>query len=321
MSALVSFERVFEILDLEPLIRRAGRPQPLPDGPVSRGVRRRPLRLPVRGQGVAGLAGGRRAARRPRRRRRCCTTSRFRVEPGQMVALVGSSGAGKSTIAQLLPRLYDVDSGAVRLGGVDVRDLTFDSIRDTLGLVTQDGHLFHESIRGQPAAGPARRRPRTSCGTCCGGPGWTALVAGAARRAGHRGRRARLPALRRRAAAADDRPAAARPAARRHPRRGHRAPGLDVRGRRAGGAGRGAGGAHRGGDRPPALHDPRRRPDPRGRGRADRRARHAPRAAGRGTAGTRSCTARSSTTRSTRRATPPSLSPDEGRGGRRSVWP
>ena len=71
----------------------------------------------------------------------------FRVEPGQMVALVGSSGAGKSTLVQLLARLYDVDEGAVRLGGVDVRDLTFASVRDTLGMVTQDGHLFHESIR------------------------------------------------------------------------------------------------------------------------------------------------------------------------------
>jgi ABC-type multidrug transport system fused ATPase/permease subunit len=72
----------------------------------------------------------------------------FRAEPGQTVALVGSSGAGKSTVAQLLPRLYDVDSGVVRIGGVDVRDLSFDTIRDALGLVTQDGHLFHESIRG-----------------------------------------------------------------------------------------------------------------------------------------------------------------------------
>jgi len=71
----------------------------------------------------------------------------FRAEPGQMVALVGSSGAGKSTIASLLPRLYDVDAGTVRIGGVDVRDLAFDSIRGALGLVTQDGHLFHESLR------------------------------------------------------------------------------------------------------------------------------------------------------------------------------
>jgi ABC-type multidrug transport system fused ATPase/permease subunit len=71
----------------------------------------------------------------------------FTAEPGQMVALVGSSGAGKSTIASLLARLYDVDSGAVRLSGADVRDVTFASLKDTVGVVTQDGHLFHESIR------------------------------------------------------------------------------------------------------------------------------------------------------------------------------
>jgi ABC-type multidrug transport system fused ATPase/permease subunit len=65
-----------------------------------------------------------------------------------MVALVGSSGAGKSTVAQLLARLYDVDAGAVRFNGTDVRDLTFAALRETLGMVTQDGHLFHDSIRG-----------------------------------------------------------------------------------------------------------------------------------------------------------------------------
>jgi ABC-type multidrug transport system fused ATPase/permease subunit len=70
----------------------------------------------------------------------------FTVPPGQTVALVGASGAGKSTIASLVPRLYDVDFGVVRLGGVDVRDLSFASIRDTVGVVTQDGHLFHDTI-------------------------------------------------------------------------------------------------------------------------------------------------------------------------------
>jgi ABC-type multidrug transport system fused ATPase/permease subunit len=63
-----------------------------------------------------------------------------------VVALVGSSGAGKSTLASLVPRLYDVDSGSVELSGVDVRDLAFDSLRDTVGVVTQDGHLFHDTI-------------------------------------------------------------------------------------------------------------------------------------------------------------------------------
>jgi ATP-binding cassette subfamily C protein len=71
----------------------------------------------------------------------------FTALPGQLVALVGSSGAGKSTIASLVARLYDVSSGAVRLSGADVRDLTFASLKETVGVVTQDGHLFHESIR------------------------------------------------------------------------------------------------------------------------------------------------------------------------------
>src|SRR5690606_27846964 len=71
----------------------------------------------------------------------------LRARPGQLVALVGSSGAGKSTIAQLVSRLYDVDSGAVRLNGVDVRRISARSLRAAVGLVTQDGHLFHDTIR------------------------------------------------------------------------------------------------------------------------------------------------------------------------------
>ena len=118
----------------------------------------------------------------------------FRVEPGQMVALVGSSGSGKSTIAGLLPRLYDVDSGAVRVGGVDVRDLSFDSIRDTLGMVTQDGHLFHDTVRENLRFA----RPEATDDEL-----WDALrdarladvVDRPARRARHRRRRARLPVL------------------------------------------------------------------------------------------------------------------------------
>jgi ATP-binding cassette subfamily B protein len=70
----------------------------------------------------------------------------FTVEPGQMVALVGPSGAGKSTTALLLPRVYDVTDGAVLVGDVDVRDATLGSLRDTIGVVTQDSHLFHETI-------------------------------------------------------------------------------------------------------------------------------------------------------------------------------
>jgi ABC-type multidrug transport system fused ATPase/permease subunit len=71
----------------------------------------------------------------------------FHVEPGQTVALVGPSGAGKSTIASLVPRLYDADAGVVALSGIDVRDLSFDDLRATVGVVTQDGHLFHDTIR------------------------------------------------------------------------------------------------------------------------------------------------------------------------------
>ncbi|MBA2553107.1 MAG: ATP-binding cassette domain-containing protein, partial [Geodermatophilaceae bacterium] len=72
----------------------------------------------------------------------------FTAEPGRLVALVGSSGAGKSTLAALATRLYDVDSGAIKLSGVDLRELSFDSIRDTVGMVTQDGHLWHDTIGG-----------------------------------------------------------------------------------------------------------------------------------------------------------------------------
>ena len=71
----------------------------------------------------------------------------FRVEPGALVALVGHSGAGKSTIANLVPRLYDVTGGSVRVGGIDVRTATLASLRDSIGVVSQDAHLFHDSIR------------------------------------------------------------------------------------------------------------------------------------------------------------------------------
>ena len=80
-------------------------------------------------------------------RRRCCTACRSGPSPGELVALVGPSGAGKTTISQLVTRMYDVRGGAVRIGGLDVRDVTLQSLRDTVGVVTQDAHMFHDTIR------------------------------------------------------------------------------------------------------------------------------------------------------------------------------
>ncbi|WP_251072031.1 ABC transporter ATP-binding protein [Streptomyces sp. ISL-43] len=146
MSAMVSFERVFEILDLKPLISQKPDAVRVPDGPVAVEFDRVSFGYPSADKvSLASLEEV--ATLDARGGTQVLHEVSFRAEPGQMIALVGSSGAGKSTIAQLLPRLYDTDAGAVRLGGIDVRDLTADSIRDTLGMVTQDGHLFHESVR------------------------------------------------------------------------------------------------------------------------------------------------------------------------------
>ncbi len=157
MSALVSFERVFEVLDIVPLIQEKPTPRRVSDGPVS--VEFDGVRFGYPSAESVSLASLEEVAKLDTRGGvEVLHDVSFRVEPGQMVALVGSSGAGKSTLASLLPRLYDVDAGAVRLSGVDVRELSFDSIRETLGMVTQDGHLFHDSIRAnlvlaRPGAG------------------------------------------------------------------------------------------------------------------------------------------------------------------------
>ncbi|MGC4746668.1 ABC transporter ATP-binding protein [Micromonospora sp. DT201] len=146
MSALVSFERVFEVLDLKPLILDRSDARPLPDGPVA--VEFDGVRFGYPSADKVSLASLEDVAKLDTRGgEEVLHGVSFRAEAGQMVALVGSSGAGKSTIAQLVPRLYDVEDGAVRLGDVDVRDLSAGSIRTALGVVTQDGHLFHESIR------------------------------------------------------------------------------------------------------------------------------------------------------------------------------
>ena len=146
MTAIVSFERVFEVLDMEPLITERPEPVPVPAGPVS--VTYDDVRFSYPSADKVSLASLEEVATLDTRGgTEVLHGISFSVEPGQMVALVGSSGSGKSTIASLAPRLYDADRGSVRIGGVDVRDLSFDDIRDTLGMVTQDGHLFHDSVR------------------------------------------------------------------------------------------------------------------------------------------------------------------------------
>ncbi|MFF3984404.1 MULTISPECIES: ABC transporter ATP-binding protein [unclassified Streptomyces] len=146
MSALVSFERVFEVLDLKPLIEEKPDAREVPEGPVA--VEFEDVRFAYPAADQVSLASLEEVAVLDSRGgSEVLHGISFRAEPGQTIALVGSSGAGKSTIAQLLPRLYDVDEGTVRIGGTDVRDLTAGSLRATLGMVTQDGHLFHDSVR------------------------------------------------------------------------------------------------------------------------------------------------------------------------------
>jgi ABC-type multidrug transport system fused ATPase/permease subunit len=146
MTALVSFERVFEVLDLPPMITERPDARDLPDGPVP--VRLRDVRFAYPGADKVSLASLEEVAVLDHRTgEEVLHGVDLEVGGGQLLALVGSSGAGKSTIASLIPRLYDVDSGAIELSGVDVRDLSFAALRGAVGVVTQDGHLFHDTIR------------------------------------------------------------------------------------------------------------------------------------------------------------------------------
>ena len=273
MSALVSFERVFEILDLKPLITESPNAVEVPPGPVA--VEFADVGFAYPSADKVSLASLEEVAVLDNRGGvEVIHDVSFRAEPGQMVALVGSSGAGKSTIASLLARLYDVDSGSVTLGGIDVRDLSFAAMRQTLGMVTQDGHLFHESVREnlllaretatEEELWQALRRARLD-----------QLDRGAARRVGHRGGGAGLPVVRRRTPTADHCPDAARPPAGGDPGRGHGAPGLDLRTGGAGSPGEALGGPDGGRDRAPAVHHPGGRPDLGDRGRPGGRARPA----------------------------------------------
>jgi ATP-binding cassette, subfamily B, bacterial len=145
MSALVSFDRVFEVLDLRPGIKEKPDAVPLPAGTGRIEFRDVRFRYPSADQvSLASLEDV--GALDRTEQEEVLAGLDFTVEPGQMVALVGPSGAGKSTTSMLVSRVYDVTGGSVLIGGVDVRDATLESLRDSVGVVTQDSHLFHETI-------------------------------------------------------------------------------------------------------------------------------------------------------------------------------
>lgn len=148
MTTLVSFERVFEVLDLEPLITERRDAVELPTGPTSVEFDSVSFRYPAASEvSLASLESvdSERLSTAPGEM--LLHDINFRVEPGQMAALVGPSGSGKTTITSLVPRLYDVTAGRVLLGGVDVRDAQLASLRDLVGVVSQDAHLFHDTLR------------------------------------------------------------------------------------------------------------------------------------------------------------------------------
>ena len=146
MTALVSFERVFEVLDLPPLVTDADDARDLPRGPTS--IEFADVRFRYPSASEVSLASLESVAREEIEvgRDEVLRGIDFDVPAGQMVALVGPSGAGKSTITSLVTRLYDVSSGSVRVGGQDVRDVTGRSLQQVVGVVTQDSHMFHDTI-------------------------------------------------------------------------------------------------------------------------------------------------------------------------------
>jgi ATP-binding cassette subfamily B protein len=150
MTALVSFERVFEVLDLEPMIKDAEDARDLPAGASTVTFDHVSFAYPTAEQvSLASLESV--AVLDKRASSQVLDDVSFSVEAGQMVALVGPSGAGKTTITNLVARLYDVSGGAVRIGGEDVRNVTLQSLHDTIGYVTQDAHMFHDTIRANLA--------------------------------------------------------------------------------------------------------------------------------------------------------------------------
>ena len=147
MTALVSFERLFEVLDLPSTVRDPDNPAPIPSGPLSVEFKHVGFRYPQAHE--VSLASLESVAKQETLVENVDVLSDvdFSVPAGSMLALVGPSGAGKTTTATLLPRLYDVSEGAILLNGIDIRAFAQQDLRDTIGVVSQEAHLFHDTIR------------------------------------------------------------------------------------------------------------------------------------------------------------------------------
>lgn len=146
MAALVSFDRVFELLDLRPAIEEKPGAVTLPRGPAEVEFDRVSFCYPRADEvSLPSLEAEPEFDGVPTEQ--VLHDISFTARPGRLVAVVGPSGAGKTTVTHLVSRLYDVSGGAVRIGGYDVRDVTVESLREAVGVVTQEPHLFHETIR------------------------------------------------------------------------------------------------------------------------------------------------------------------------------
>lgn len=143
MTALVSFERVFEVLDLKPLIQDPPISTTPPSGPKRVEFSNVTFTYPTN----ISLASLESVAKPEIVSGVTLNEINFTIEPGHMVALVGPSGAGKTTLAGLLARLYDVDSGSITINGVDLRQMSLEELHRCVGMVTQEAHLFHDTIR------------------------------------------------------------------------------------------------------------------------------------------------------------------------------